>query len=516
VQFRYQLEGYDHDWIQAGTNQFATYTNLKPGKYQFHVIAGNADGIWNNIGKSLAIELRPDWYQTIWFYLGCVGVGIAGAMSIHGWRVGRLHRRHRELEQAQTLLETKVKERTVQLEAQKQQLQREIDERKKLQEQFLQAQKMEAVGRLAAGIAHDFNNLLTVIIGNASLLLMDPVPKGPEIADSSQQIVEAAERAAGLTRQLLMFSRKQVIQPTRLDLNGVVARMTKLLQRILGEDISLVAKYAASLPAIQADAGMVEQILLNLAVNSRDAMPQGGQLTIATGISQLAAEPAESQPGTPAGLYVRLSVADTGSGIAAEHLEHIFEPFFTTKEVGKGTGLGLATVYAIVKQHHGRIAVESAAGQGTTFHICFPVIAEAISELAAGPASAPLPSGSETILVVEDELMVRLTVCHTLQHLGYTVLPAASGREALKVWQQDWPRIQLLLTDIVMPDGLTGYELARQLQLEKPTLKIIYTSGYSGELGDKRLTLEEGTNFLQKPYAPQKLAEALRKNLDLR
>ena len=507
VHVRYQLEGYDHAWIEAGTNRTAAYANLKPGKYQFHVIAGNADNAWNLLGATSAIELRPDWYQTVWFYLGCALLAGGAVTGLYHWRVQHLRRRHDELE-------ARVRERTAELEAQKQRLEHAMEERKRLEEQLLQAQKMEAVGRLAAGIAHDFNNLLTAIAGNASLLLMCQPTETAEIADCAQQIVEASERAASLTRQLLMFSRKQVIQPARQDLNKVVAHMTRLLQRILGEDVSLISQCAPSLPAILADAGMIEQILLNLAVNSRDAMPKGGQLTIATGTAQLAAEPAGPNAGSSAGLHVCLTVTDTGSGIAPADLAHIFEPFFTTKEVGKGTGLGLATVYGIVKQHQGRIVVESQVGRGTTFLIYFPALADAPPEPAATPATAILLRGSETILVVEDEFLVRVSITNTLQHLGYTILPAASSVEALKIWQQHKARIQLLLTDIVMPDGLTGYDLARQLQAGKPQLKVIYTSGYSGGLVEKRMTVVEGVNFLQKPYAPQKLAEALRKNLD--
>ncbi len=393
---------------------------------------------------------------------------------------------------------------------------RDVTREVALETQLRQSQKMEAIGQLAGGIAHDFNNLLTAIRGNASMVLLSNQSQSEEISDCSQQIVEAAERAANLTRQLLMFSRKQVLQPIRLDLNEVVAQMTKLLQRILGEDISLASNYAAGLPAIQADTGMIEQILLNLAVNSRDAMPQGGRLVITTGTGTETADPATAgqNPGGGAGLYVLLTVTDTGCGIAPENLPHIFEPFFTTKEVGKGTGLGLATVHGIVQQHNGWITVTSEINRGTTFHIYFPAMTGVKTEIQASPTAVSLPRGTETILVVEDELIVRLTVSNMLQRFGYTVLPAESGVEALKVWQKHKDRIQLLLTDIVMPDGMTGYELARQLHADRPRLKIIYTSGYSGNLADKRLTMEEGVNFLQKPYAPQKLAEALRKNLD--
>ena len=391
---------------------------------------------------------------------------------------------------------------------------RDVTREVALETQLRQSQKMDAIGQLAGGIAHDFNNLLTAIRGNASLLLLNNDSPSTEATDCVQQIVEAAERAANLTRQLLMFSRKQVIQPIRLDLNEVVAQMTKLLQRILGEDVSLASNYAAGLPLIHADTGMIEQILLNLAVNSRDAMPKGGQLTITTGTESFNPEGVGHNPGLPAGLYVRLTVADTGCGVAREILPRIFEPFFTTKEVGKGTGLGLATVHGIVQQHNGRITVTSEINKGTTFRIYFPVVSGTPAEMKTRSSISTLPRGTETILVVEDEVIVRLAVSNMLQRFGYTVLAAGSGVEALTVWKNDKDRIHLLLTDIVMPDGMTGYELACQLQAEKPRLKIIYTSGYSGDLADKRLRMIEGVNFLQKPYAPRKLAEALRKNLD--
>ena len=393
-------------------------------------------------------------------------------------------------------------------------IKQDVTERKLLENQLRQSQKMEAIGQLAGGVAHDFNNLLTVIGGNASMLLQDVNLQTAEASECVQQIVEASERAAGLTRQLLTFSRRQVIQPRRLDLNEVVAQMTKLLQRILGEDISLVANYAASLPDILADTGMMEQILLNLAVNSRDAMPKGGKLTITTSAEILDAEANGQNPGTPAGLYVLFTVADTGCGIPPEVLPHIFEPFFTTKDVGKGTGLGLATVHGIVQQHNGRIAVTSEINRGTKFHIHFPAMADATSEKKTGTATPALPRGSETILLVEDESIVSLTISNMLQRLGYTVLLAGSGVEALKVWRTHRNRIQLLLTDIVMPDGMNGYELGRQLQDDNLQLKVVYSSGYTGSHNDKRQTMVEGVNFLQKPYPAQKLAEILRKSLD--
>jgi len=390
---------------------------------------------------------------------------------------------------------------------------RDVTREVALEAQLRQAQKMEAIGQLAGGIAHDFNNLLTAIHGNAAQLLETPLEPG-ETLECSQQILEAAERAATLTRQLLMFSRKQVMQPANLDLNEVVAQTTRMLQRILGEDISLAAEYTPDLPFIQADMGMIEQILLNLAVNSRDAMPEGGRLVIATNVEVLDEKQVGRNPGAVPGQYVRLTVTDTGCGIPAEHLSRIFEPFFTTKEVGKGTGLGLATVYGIVQQHLGWITVESEVGQGTTFHIHFPAVNGKKAEKSTGAEILRLPRGTEGILVVEDEAIVRLIVGNMLQRFGYTVWLAESGANALKVWRKHKDQIQLLLTDIVMPDGMTGHDLARQLQADKQQLKVVYTSGYSADQGSRHLTLVDGVNFLQKPYSPQKLAEILRKSLD--
>jgi len=390
---------------------------------------------------------------------------------------------------------------------------RDVTREVALEAQLRQAQKMEAIGQLAGGVAHDFNNLLTAIHGNAAQLLEDELAPGERL-EFSQQILEAAERAATLTRQLLMFSRKQDMQPANLDLNEVVAQTTKMLQRILGEDISLAAEYIPDLPLIRADVGMMEQILLNLAVNSRDAMPEGGKLVIATGTEILDEKQVARIPGATPGQYVHLTITDTGCGIPAELLPRIFEPFFTTKEVGKGTGLGLATVYGIVQQHRGRITVTSEINQGTTFRIFFPAVTGEKAEKSTGTEPLKLPRGTEGILVVEDEAIVRLIVCNMLQRFGYAVWQAEAGKEAFKIWQKHKNRIQLLLTDIVMPDGMTGHELARQLQGDSPQLKVIYTSGYSADQHSRHSTLVEGVNFLQKPYSPQKLAEILRKSLD--
>ena len=369
-----------------------------------------------------------------------------------------------------------------------------------LENQFRQSQKMEAFGQLAGGVAHDFNNLLTVIQGSASLLL-NPQLNPEERAGCSRQIVQAAERAAGLTRQLLMFSRKHDLQAVTVNLNEVVGNMTKMLRRILGEDIVLRADYDPKITAISADAGMMEQVLLNLAVNSRDAMPQGGQLLIATSLEKLGANhpqlPADMAPGA----YICLKVTDTGCGITPEVLPHIFEPFFTTKETGKGTGLGLATVYGIVQQHHGWVTATSEPGRGATFFVYLPAAAGIPAK--SGNAPAPkLPRGTETILLAEDEPAVRGLVSNILSRCGYTILPAESGVAALEIWREHRDEIQLLLTDIIMPDGLTGYDLAQQLKSERSQLKVMYTSGYTGDILSRYPTLIRDYWFLQKPYQP--------------
>jgi PAS domain S-box-containing protein len=390
---------------------------------------------------------------------------------------------------------------------------RDVTQEVALAEQLRQVQKMESIGQLAGGVAHDFNNILTVIQGNASLLL-DAKNLSEADVDLAKQIIHAAERAAGLTRQLLVFSRKQVMQPAHLNLNEVVGNMTKMLQRILGEDIALQSDYTPILPLVFADAGMIEQVLLNLAVNARDAMPSGGQLMIATASKTIGQEYAQQNPAAGAGQCVCLSVSDTGCGIAPENLSRIFEPFFTTKEIGRGTGLGLATVYGIVKQHHGWIEVDSQVGKGTTFRIYLPAARDAAAKQKTTAVIAELPRGNEVILIVENEQAVRLLVGNLLQRCGYTALLAVSGIEALNLWEQHKNEIQLLLTDMVLPDGMMGRELAEKLKGEKPKLKVVYTSGYSASVVGKGPALVEGINFLQKPYHPQKLAQTVRDCLD--
>jgi two-component system, cell cycle sensor histidine kinase and response regulator CckA len=384
-----------------------------------------------------------------------------------------------------------------------------------LEDQLRQSQKMEAIGRLAGGVAHDFNNILTVIHGHASLLLQN-ANLAPSGMRSAQQITEAADRAAGLTRQLLTFSRRQVMQPRRLNLNELVSNMTNMLGRILGEDIALQVNYLSQRASIEADPSMIEQVILNLVVNARDAMPQGGMLTLRIAATEVGGETASRRPDLRAGKFICLSVTDRGCGIPPQDLGHIFEPFFTTKEVGKGTGLGLATVYGIMKQHHGWIEVESQVSHGATFKVYFPQLD--IETEPTHPAEEPAPGaicgGAETILVVEDEAPVRELVCQLLSAYGYKVLQAESGRKALEVWKTCREQVDLMLTDLVMPDKVNGRQLAEQLWADRPELKVIFTSGYSAEVVGKEFVLQPGIHYLQKPYPPGTLAAKIRDCLD--
>jgi signal transduction histidine kinase len=389
----------------------------------------------------------------------------------------------------------------------------EITERLNLEAQLRHSVKMEAVGQLAAGVAHDFNNILTVIQGHANLLL-GGLAEQPQQAKQLAQICLSAEKAGSLIRQLLMFSRKQVMQSRHLDLNEVVRSMKQMLERLLGEDVALELWEHEALPSVYGDPGMIEQVLMNLAVNARDAMPRGGKLNIATGVQIFDEASVALNPEARAGEFVRLTVSDTGCGMDPITANRIFEPFFTTKEVGKGTGLGLATVYGIVKQHQGWIEVESQLGCGTTFHIYLP--GSIVVPRPVLPAASPMAvaGGCETILVVEDEPALRELVIEILSLYGYRVISAASGVEALSLWERHGEDVDLLLTDMVMPDGVSGRELGERLLQRRPSLRVIYTSGYSPGMSGKDFALLEGFNFLPKPYPPTRLAEVVRQCLD--
>jgi len=393
---------------------------------------------------------------------------------------------------------------------------RDISARKLLEDQFRQSQKMEAIGQLAGGVAHDFNNMLAVIRGNAELLLMDEDRHTAATNDCLKQITAASERAANLTRQLLAFSRKQVMQSQPLVLNRVIADLTRMLKRIIGEHIDLRCSYAEQLPYVRADAGMIEQVLLNLAVNARDAMPRGGHLLISTDTASFDTAYAKTRPEASAGEFVCVAVTDTGTGIAPEHLPRIFEPFFTTKELGKGTGLGLATAYGIITQHRGWIDVSSQAGAGATFRIYLPVIPSPRVAPVAPQAGTELPGGTETILLVEDDYAVRVITRRVLESRGYKIYEATTAREAVEVWRSRAEEIALLLTDIVMPQGVTGRDLTDELRAQRPTLKVIFMSGYSADVigKDTEFFRRIKSYFLQKPFSAEVLLQTVRRCLD--
>jgi two-component system, cell cycle sensor histidine kinase and response regulator CckA len=390
----------------------------------------------------------------------------------------------------------------------------DVTEQILLQNQLQQARKMEAVGQLAAGVAHDFNNILLVVQGNASLLLASKPPDSDE-AKPLRNVCAAAERASRLVRQLLTFSRQQALELRPLNLCETLATIADMLPRILTETVSVTLHAPPTLPGIRADSAMLETLIMNLAINARDAMAEGGKLTISAEPVELHPGQIGSDPDARPGHFIRLSVSDTGGGIAPEVLPRIFDPFFTTKPVGKGTGLGLATVYAIAKQHHGWVEVSSQVGQGTNVMIFLPVLATAAPPPDAEPAPAKaVQGGRETILVVEDEPDLRDLVAQVLKSRDYRVITAASGAKALETWAERDGEIDLLLTDMVMPDGLTGRKLAERLTSEDPHLRVIFTSGYTaGVPGTELENVTEG-NFLAKPYRPATLLQVVRDCLD--
>ena len=383
-----------------------------------------------------------------------------------------------------------------------------------LEAQLAQSQKIEAVGRLAGGVAHDFNNVLTVILGLTSELLDTPTGAIPDQARKDiEEISLAGQRAAVLTQQLLAFSRKQIVRPAVLNLNTVVARIEKMLWRLIGEDIELRAMLADDLGSVRADAGQIEQVLVNLAVNARDAMPAGGKLTIETANVELDQEYARGHTSVAPGRYAMVAVSDTGSGMSPEVQARLFEPFFTTKEVGKGTGLGLATVYGIVKQSGGNIWVYSEPDKGATFKIYLPLVDEPVSAAEPNRGAAKVQTGSETVLLVEDEEAVRALAGRTLRRDGYTVLEAGDSEEALRVAAGHAGPIHLLLTDVVMP-GMSGRLLAQRLAESTPDMKVIYMSGYTDDAIVHHGVLEPGLTLLQKPFTPKALARIVREVLD--
>ncbi|HEY6555108.1 MAG TPA: ATP-binding protein, partial [Vicinamibacteria bacterium] len=446
------------------------------------------------------VVLLP-WYRESGFLLvGALGsLALLLAVGSFVWRHVRLERlvgeRTMALGEANTLLRAQLADRT-----------RIEEQRARLEGQLHQAQKLEAVGRLAGGIAHDFNNLLTVITGFAELA-RDDATTSPSARACIDEIAKAADRASALTRQVLAFSRQQVVLPASLDVNTVVADIERMLHRLIGEDIALSFQPGPGLWPVLADRGQLEQVMVNLAVNARDAMPDGGQLTIATANVELDEAFTRAHAGTRPGPHVLLTVADTGTGMDAETRARIFEPFFTTKARDKGTGLGLATVYGIMKQSDGHIEIDTAPGQGTTFRLYFPRVDEPAEPVADGEAE-PMRVGPETILLVEDGEALRQLVASMLRDRGHTVLEADCGRAALEIADRHPGVIELLLTDVVMP-GITGRQVAREVALRQPAIRVVYMSGHSDETLGARGILDPGTTLLEKPFTGRDLDRCL-------
>jgi PAS domain S-box-containing protein len=395
---------------------------------------------------------------------------------------------------------------------------RDITERKRLEtalheseEQLRQSQKLEAIGQLAGGVAHDFNNLLTAINGYSALALRRLGDDHP-VSSYLDEIKKAGDRAANLTRQLLAFGRKQLLQPLAINLNDIVGDMIKLLKRLIGEDIQLITRPSANLKQIKADPGQLEQVLVNLVVNARDAMPRGGAVTIETANTTLDGSYANRHLGVTTGEYVMLAISDTGVGMDHDTQSRIFEPFFTTKEVGKGTGLGLSTVYGIIKQSGGNVWVYSEPGKGTTFKVYLPQVEDEVTALES-KAQVILKRGSETVLLVEDEEMVRKLASELLEDSGYVVLSAGGGEEALKLATSHKARIDLLITDVVMPK-ISGKEVAEQLTRIHPETKVLSMSGYTDEAIVHHGIVDSNIAFIQKPFSERALAQKIREVLD--
>jgi signal transduction histidine kinase/ActR/RegA family two-component response regulator len=432
-------------------------------------------------------------------------------------RAQELQESNRRLRELQAQLEERVETRTAALRHMNEELQREMAERQRTEqalreseEQLRQSQKLEAIGRLAGGIAHDFNNLLTAMMGHTHLARAFAAPAARTHLDEVQG---AAERASTLTRQLLAFSRQQVLEPRLLDLNAVILGVDGLLRRLIGEDIDFLTAPAAALGAVRADPGQLEQVILNLAVNARDAMPGGGALTIETANADFDEGEAMARVGVRAGAYVMLTVSDTGAGMTPEVKARMFEPFFTTKEAGRGTGLGLSMVHGIVSQSGGHIEVYSEPGHGTTVKIYLPRAAGVAAGSPAKPEHDGPLEGDETVLVVEDEAAIRRMVATALRLYGYQVVEAADAREAIELCERDEVSVELLVTDVIMP-GMDGVELVSRLLGTRPDLRVLFISGYTDRaLGHQGLR-PGGTAFLEKPFTPEKLARKVRETLD--
>jgi signal transduction histidine kinase/ligand-binding sensor domain-containing protein/CheY-like chemotaxis protein len=536
VMFHYKLEGADANPVDAGPRRAAFYSNLRGGRYRFHVTATNSDGVPSPLGATLSWRVELQFWETWWFY-GLCGLGfLASVLQLSRFRVRRGQARERalraiveertaelsqeiterrrieaSLRQSRDELEDRVEERTTELRAALAQTQKDMAERRRLEEQLAQVQKLESIGRLAGGVAHDINNVLTVVLSYSDLVDAGLGPSHP-LQAQLRQIRKAAERASNLTHRLLAFARKQIVEPRVINLGELAQNLDGMLRRLIGEDVELLTVTSPSLWSVKADPHQIEQVLVNLAVNARDAMPQGGTLRIETTNVVVDEAFARRHPTLKTGEHVRLSVSDTGVGMDEHVMQHMFEPFFTTKEPGKGTGLGLATCYGIVQQLGGAIYPESELGKGTIFSVFLPRV-DLPAEPTPRPQETSIQRGSETVLLVEDEPLVREIAKSALSDQGYQVLEAEHGEEALVVAREHDAEIAIVLTDVVMPK-MGGRELVERLRHERPAVRVLYMSGYTAAGIDEQDVVEPGTAFLRKPFALAEMLSKVREVLD--
>jgi ligand-binding sensor domain-containing protein/signal transduction histidine kinase/CheY-like chemotaxis protein len=505
IRFRYRLEGFDTDWIDAGTARQAAYTNLPPGTYQFHVTSDNGGGDWSGEDTVIAVSMLPRFYQTVWFYVG-IGVIAAGlTFAAYRARVRQLRIRERRL----TIV---VNERTQALQREIAERARAEDERRALDRRMQDAQRLESLGLLAGGIAHDFNNLLVGILGQAGLAQMD-LPSGSPVQEQVHQIERAATRAAELTSQLLAYSGRGRFVLERVDVSGLVTEMAKLLETVIARNVEIEFRFAPELPAIEADPAQIRQVVMNLLTNASDALGgQPGRITVTTDVLQSADPVPVSTDGARGdhvlgpGSYVRLVVQDTGCGMDTATVSRIFDPFFTTKFTGRG--LGLAAVQGIVRGHHGAIHVRSTPEVGTTFEVLFPALDRPAPSLPVAPMPVRTSQGRGAILVVDDEASVRSVGRMALERGGFEVVLASDGREALQVYRQHGDRIDCILLDLTMPK-LSGADTLRELRAINPEVRVVLSSGFTEQDAVGRVSGAPAQGFIQKPWKPEALVHAI-------